>query len=56
MNLLKNWNIMRIVRLMLAVGISIHAFKTEEYFFLLFALFFLIQVIFNRGCQSNCSF
>lgn len=56
MNLLKNWNIMRIVRLVLAVGISIRAFKTEEYFFLLFALFFLIQVIFNRGCQSNCSF
>ncbi|WP_221258810.1 hypothetical protein [Flavobacterium okayamense] len=56
MNLFKNWNIMRIVRLVLAVGISVHAFKTEEYFFLLFALFFLIQVFFNRVCQSNCSF
>lgn len=56
MNVLRNWNIMRLVRLVLAIGITIHAFKTEEYFFLFFALFFFIQVIFNKGCQSNCSF
>lgn len=56
MQSLKNWNIIRIVRLILAIGISFHAFKTQEYFFLLLALFFLIQVLFNKGCQSNCSF
>ena len=41
---------MRVIRLILAVGISYHAIATEHYFFLLFALFFLLQAIYNTGC------
>ena len=54
--LFSNWHIMRIVRLVLALGISFHAYKSGESFFYLFALYFLIQAIFDFGCQSgSCS-
>ncbi len=48
--LFTNWHIMRVIRLVFAIGISYHAIATEHYFFLLFALFFLLQAIYNTGC------
>ncbi|MDK2771195.1 hypothetical protein [Flavobacterium haoranii] len=54
--LFTNWHIMRFVRLVLAMGISLHAYKSGESFFYLFALYFLIQTIFDFGChQGSCS-
>ena len=47
---------MRWVRLILAFGIAFHAVSTENYFFLFFAFFFLIQALFDTGCGSRgCS-
>ena len=51
--LFTNWHIMRVIRLILAGGISYHAIATEHYFFLLFALFFLLQAVYNTGCGSQ---
>ena len=48
--LFNNWHIMRVIRLIFAIGISYHAINTSQYFFLLFALFFLVQAVFNTGC------
>ena len=47
---------MRWVRLILAFAIAFYAVKTANYFFLFFALFFLIQAVFDTGCGSKgCS-
>ena len=54
--LFTNWHLMRWVRLILAFGIAFHADSTENYFFLFFAFFFLIQALFDTGCGSRgCS-
>ncbi len=54
--LFTNWHLMRLVRLILAFGIAFHAVSTENYFFLFFAFFFLIQALFDTGCGSRgCS-
>jgi len=53
--LFTNWHIMRIVRLVLAIGISLHAYKSEESFFYFFALYFFLQAVFDFGCKTgNC--
>ena len=48
--LFTNWHIMRVIRLVFAIGSSYDVIATEQYFFLLFALFFLLQAIYNTGC------
>lgn len=54
--LFTNWHFMRWIRLILSIAIATHSIKTEQYFFLFFVFFFLIQALFNTGCGSRgCS-
>jgi len=54
--LFTNWHLMRWIRLVLSIAIATHSIKTEQYFFLFFAFFFLIQALFDTGCGSRgCS-
>ncbi|WP_255499238.1 hypothetical protein [Dysgonomonas sp. HDW5A] len=57
--LLKNWYLMRIVRLLAGVGIAVYAISSKDYTFLLLAGLFLFQAIMNisccgsKGCYTN---
>lgn len=51
--LFTNWHLLRIVRLVFAIFLFVQAYVTFEWFFVVFGLFFLIQVIFNTGCNSK---
>jgi len=51
--LFTNWHIMRFVRLAFALFLFAQAYILREWMFIVFGLFFLIQVIFNLGCSSN---
>ena len=51
--LFTNWHVMRWIRLIFSVGIAYHAIATNQYFFLLFATFFLIQAVFDTGCGAQ---
>lgn len=57
--LLKNWDLMRIVRLLIGVGIAVYAISSKDYTFLLFAGLLLFQAIMNisccgsKGCYTN---
>lgn len=44
---------MRFLRLAFAVFLFYNAYETHEWFFIVFGVFFLIQVIFNLGCGPN---
>lgn len=56
-NLLKNWDIMRITRLVAGVASAVYAVTTKEYIFLLLAVFFLFQAVLNISCcgAGGCS-
>jgi len=58
-NLLKNWNAARVIRLMIAIVITIFSFVSKDYIFLWLAGLFFLQSIFNLSCcacgTSNCS-
>jgi len=51
--LFSNWHVMRIFRLAFAIFLFTQAYYTNEWFFIVFGLFFLVQAIFNTGCGSN---
>lgn len=51
--LLKNWHVMRWIRLAFALFLFIQAYILKEWMFVAFGLFFLFQVIFNFGCGAN---
>ena len=51
--LLTNWHILRIVRLLFGVFLIFQAIETRQYVFFAFAAFFLFQAIFNQGCSAN---
>lgn len=51
--LFTNWHIMRWLRLALAIFLFVQAYTTHEWFFVVFGLFFLFQVVFNLGCGPN---
>jgi hypothetical protein len=51
--LLTNWNLLRIVRLGFALILFTQAFEKFEWYLLVFGMFFLVQAIFNFGCNSN---
>lgn len=56
MKLLRNWHLMRLIRLAFALFLTFQAIETQQWFFLIFAAFFLLQAIFNLGCTTNsCS-
>lgn len=56
-NVLKKWDIIRIIRLIGGVSIAVYAVISKDYIFLLLAGLFLIQAILNISCcgSSGCS-
>jgi hypothetical protein len=54
--LFTNWHFMRWVRLVFAVFLFSQAVILRDWMFVVFGIFFLIQVIFNLGCgTSGCA-
>lgn len=54
--LLKNWNLLRIIRFVLAVVISMEAIYSNTWWLLIPSGILLIQAILNMGCPLNsCS-
>ena len=51
--LLKNWHVMRWIRLVFGLFLVEQAFETTQWIFLGFAAFFLFQALFNLGCTTN---
>ena len=51
--LFSNWHFMRWVRLVFALFLFYQAFLLQEWMFVAFGFFFMLQVIFNLGCGSN---
>ncbi|NCC99625.1 MAG: hypothetical protein EOL95_08000 [Bacteroidia bacterium] len=49
-NLLKNWNTVRIIRLILAIAIGVAAVVDKEYWLLAFSTLFLIQALLGNSC------
>lgn len=49
----KNWHFMRWMRLGFAIFLFTQAYQLREWMFIIFGLFFLIQVVFNMGCGAN---
>lgn len=56
-NLLSQWHFMRFLRLALAFYLAYQAYATQQWFFGMFALFFMAQALFNMGCcgTSGCN-
>jgi VanZ family protein len=50
--LFKNWHWMRYFRLALALMLFAQAYETQQWFYLLFGLFFLMQALLNLGCGA----
>lgn len=54
--ILKNWNFMRIFRLLLGIVISIQALNANDKMMLFFGGLFIILPLFNLGCcGSSCA-
>lgn len=54
--LFTNWHITRWVRLSFALFLFAQAYITQDWFFILFGIFFFVQAIFNFGSGINgCS-
>jgi hypothetical protein len=54
--LFKNWNILRIVRLALAIFISIEAIYSQSYWLLILGVILFLQALMNLACPLNsCS-
>lgn len=54
--LFNNWSVNRWLRLGFSVFLFTQAYLNKDWMFVIFGLFFLVQVIFNLGCGSNgCS-
>ncbi len=51
--LLKNWNLMRIIRLALGVIIMIQGVQTKEWIFVVLGGLFSIMPLLNIGCCST---
>lgn len=52
--LFSNWHFIRWVRLALFIGVTYHAVSSQQYFLLIFAAFFLFQVVFNTCGSGSC--
>ena len=56
MNYLRNWNILRVVRLALGIAIIIQGVEASEWMFVVLGAMFSLMPIFNLGCSGvNCS-
>jgi hypothetical protein len=55
--LLRNWNFMRVFRLLAGLGFGYYAIVYHEYLFLFFAGFMLLQAALNISCcgVAGCS-
>ena len=55
--ILKNWDLMRIIRLLLSGIVIVYAIDSKEYGFLILGGFLLFQVIMNISCcgSTGCS-
>lgn len=54
--LLKDWNFLRVFRLLTGLGITIYAIVYNDYIFLVLSVMFLFQAIFNISCgPRGCS-
>lgn len=51
--ILKNWDLMRIIRLVLGIIIAIYAVTSKEYSFLILGGFLLFQAIMNISCCGS---
>lgn len=51
--LFANWNIIRIIRLILGIFIIIQSFQVENYWMMLPGFIFAGMALFNAGCGSN---
>ena len=51
--LFTNWDLIRWIKLAFALFLFVQAYTTHEWFFIVFGLFFLFQVLFNLGCTAN---
>lgn len=51
--LVTNWHFMRFLRVALALFLFYNAYETQEWFFIVFGIFFLFQGAFNMGCGAN---
>lgn len=51
--ILKNWDFVRIVRLLLGVLIAIYSISSKDYIFLVLAGFLLFQAIMNISCCGS---
>lgn len=51
--LFTNWHIMRWARLAFALFLFYQSFLLKEWMFIAFGFFFLVQVVFNLGCETN---
>ena len=56
-NILKKWDIMRVIRLITGVGFGIYAITSKEYLFLWLSGLLLLQSILNISCcgKGGCS-
>lgn len=54
---LKNWDLMRVLRLILGVIIVVQSIYTKEWLFIMLGIAFVLLPIFNVGCcgASSCS-
>jgi uncharacterized membrane protein YfhO len=53
---LKNWNLLRIIRLVLAIFISIEAIYSQSYWLLIPGVILFLQALLNLACPLNsCS-
>jgi hypothetical protein len=54
--LFHNWSLMRILRIAFAIYLFTQAYYLQQWFFIAFGVFFLLQALFNIGCGSKgCS-
>ncbi len=53
--LLHNWNVVRIIRLILAILLVVQAIRMNEWITGIFALALLLMAIFNTGCGAGGS-
>lgn len=49
----KNWHFIRFAQLAFGIVSILQAVDSKQWFFLLFAAFFLYKAIFNKGCHNN---
>ena len=52
-NLLKNWNLMRVIRLVFGVYVIVQGVSNRDMSYLLIGTLFTLMPIFNLGCCST---